>query len=287
MTGASALAVDEIRDVHEFERSAGPFLTALEAENNLVLGLITGLKGGRTFGPEPPLFAVVRDRDRVVGAALRTPPHNLLLTEGTSGEAVDAIVDAFLRAMPDTPGIAGPNALVARAVERWSAATGRRAQRRMASRIYRLTRVIAPQKPASGTPRKATDRDRDVLVDWFHAFAIEALSSFDTTRATAGITADHWLRGGLWIWDDGGPVCMAGVGGATPHGIRVSAVYTPPDKRRRGYATSLVATISQMQLDAGRTFCFLYTDLANPTSNKIYMDIGYEAVSDSEQYEFV
>ena len=157
----------------------------------------------------------------------------------------------------------------------------------MRSRIYRLTRVIHPQRPASGAARRALPADRDVVVDWFHAFAIEALSSLETTRATAETTADHWLRtGGLWVWDDHGPTCMAGAGGATPHGIRVGAVYTPPDRRRRGYASSLVAALSQAQLDAGRTFCFLYTDLANPTANKIYQDIGYEPVADSEQYEF-
>jgi uncharacterized protein len=44
--------------------------------------------------------------------------------------------------------------------------------------------------------------------------------------------------------------------------------------------------VSQVQLDAGRQFVFLFTDLANPTSNKIYQDIGYEAVIDVDEYEF-
>ena len=33
------------------------------------------------FGSEQPYFAVLEDRGRVVGAALRTPPHNLVLSE--------------------------------------------------------------------------------------------------------------------------------------------------------------------------------------------------------------
>ena len=77
-----------------------------------------------------------------------------------------------------------------------------------------------------------------------------------------------------------------GVGGLTPHGIRVGPVYTPPEQRGRGYASNLVAEVSQLQLDAGRTFVFLFTDLANPTANKIYQAIGYEPVNDVDEYDF-
>ena len=48
----------------------------------------------------------------------------------------------------------------------------------------------------------------------------------------------------------------------------------------------MTAAVSAERLASGRTFCFLYTDVANPTSNKIYTDIGYEAVCDSIDYAF-
>lgn len=79
---------------------------------------------------------------------------------------------------------------------------------------------------------------------------------------------------------------MAGAGGRTPNGIRISAVYTPPDLRCRGYASALTAAVSQDQLNRGRRFCFLFTDLANPTSNKIYQEIGYRPVCDYDLYRF-
>jgi hypothetical protein len=63
-------------------------------------------------------------------------------------------------------------------------------------------------------------------------------------------------------------------------------VYTPPRFRRRGYASALVAELSRRLLDDGRDYCFLYTDLANPTSNRIYMDVGYELVCESADYAF-
>ncbi|OLC52185.1 MAG: hypothetical protein AUH85_17685 [Chloroflexi bacterium 13_1_40CM_4_68_4] len=128
-----------------------------------------------------------------------------------------------------------------------------------------------------------------MVAGWFHAFGVEAQPHLVTAREDARANAEGWIaRGGLRVWEDGGEVVsMAGSSGPTPHGIRVGAVYTPPDKRRRGYASALVAALSQEQLDAGKRFCFLYTDLANPTSNKIYMDIGYEPVSDVDEYRFV
>ena len=72
----------------------------------------------------------------------------------------------------------------------------------------------------------------------------------------------------------------------TPRGVRVNMVYTPPELRRRGYASACVAALSQRMLDSGKKFCFLYTDLSNPTSNKIYQEIGYRPVFDVDEYKF-
>jgi predicted GNAT family acetyltransferase len=106
---------------------------------------------------------------------------------------------------------------------------------------------------------------------------------------------DHRLASnvsGIMLWEDEGePVSFAGWGGRTPNGIRVGPVYTPPELRGRGYATALTAELSQRLLDGrlfdgGRQFCFLYTDLANPTSNAIYERIGYRRVAESAEVLF-
>ena len=93
--------------------------------------------------------------------------------------------------------------------------------------------------------------------------------------------------GGFPLWEDGGAVVSAsGWGGPTPNGIRIGPVYTPPELRGRGYATALVAELSQTLLDEGRRFCFLFTDLANPTSNAIYERIGYVRVCEAAMISF-
>ena len=77
---------------------------------------------------------------------------------------------------------------------------------------------------------------------------------------------------------------LAGAGNPTRNGIRLGPVYTPLEHRRQGYASALVAWLTQRQLDAGRQFCTLFTDLGNPTSNHIYTEIGYRPVVDILKY---
>jgi hypothetical protein len=135
--------------------------------------------------------------------------------------------------------------------------------------------------------RTARLEDRELVTTWFQGFVRESQPHHDDSLENAREIADYWLKsGGLRIWEHDTPVSMAGAGGPTPHGIKIGAVYTPPELRRRGYASALVAALSQQQLDSGRRFCFLFTDLSNPTSNKIYREIGYEPVVDVDEYHF-
>jgi predicted GNAT family acetyltransferase len=136
--------------------------------------------------------------------------------------------------------------------------------------------------------RAYEDGDRELVLAWMDAFVEEALPE------SSPEDAEGWLErklasedGGIVLWvDDGEPVSFAGCGGPTPNGIRVGPVYTPPELRRRGYASALTAELTKMLLERGRKFCFLFTDLANPTSNSIYRRIGYEPVSDADQWVF-
>jgi uncharacterized protein len=81
-------------------------------------------------------------------------------------------------------------------------------------------------------------------------------------------------------------VCMAVAHGRTPRGARIGYVYTPPERRRRGYAGACVAALSQQLLDSGLDFCVLYADLSNPTTNALYQSMGYRALTDVRDYHF-
>ena len=158
----------------------------------------------------------------------------------------------------------------------------------MSERIFQIERVIPPPL-VEGEARTAAPGDRELLARWLAAFNVEALGQ-SSDPAAMGQFADRWIsRQGrtmyLWIVDRR-PVSMVGVSGETPNGIRVAPVYTPPELRGSGYASALTAAATQRQFDEGKRYCFLFTDLANPTSNHIYHAIGYEAVSDVADHRF-
>lgn len=279
------LELRRFADVDGFLAVAGEFLEAREAEHNLILGISSYVRDQpNVFGEGTPYFAAVLAGDRVVAVALRTPPHNLVLSEIDDPGAIDRLVADRLG--EDLPGVLGPVEHARAFAERWAAATGQSWRHHLAERIFQL-RAVIPPAPVPGSLRTATPGDRALVAAWMRAFMDEALGEDDPDSAES--LTDRWLEGRqrtLYLWQDGETVSLCGVGGATPHGIRIGPVYTPPAARRRGYASALVAEASQLQLDAGRRFCFLFTDLANPTSNHVYQTIGYEAVRDVDEYRF-
>ena len=272
-------------DVDEYLAAATPFLIEREAEHNLIFGVASTLREDPGQYTGPAYLATVHEGGRVVAAALRTPPFRLVLSEMDDRRAIELLARDTLE--HDLPGVNGPADIVREFVAKRESLGGPPAALEVGERVYRLRKVIPP-RPVPGAMRAARPADRDLVARWVYDFMYEALGEDD--RPGAETSADRWVvgRGGtLQLWDvEGEPVSMAGVRGPTPNGIRIGPVYTPPDLRGRGYASALVAAASQAELDAGRTFVFLFTDLANPTSNRIYQAIGYEPVRDIDVYVF-
>jgi predicted GNAT family acetyltransferase len=284
------MEVRRFAEVEGFLAVAGPFLEAREAEHNLILGICSNLMvAGPNAQAAPPYFAVVVDGDRVVAAALQTPPFQLVLSEIDDAAAIPILAADLVDR--DLPGALGAPEHVRAFVEARMALGGPPGHLKISERIFRLTRVTPP-RPTPGQARIAVPADRALVTAWIAAFMREALGEDDP--AETNDLVDRWMLGrgrALYLWEDGDtadpqPVSLAGAGSPTPNGIRIGPVYTPLEARNQGYASALVAAVSQAQLDAGRRFCFLFTDQANPTSNHIYQTIGYEPVRDVDAYRF-
>lgn len=135
----------------------------------------------------------------------------------------------------------------------------------------------------AGAARVATAADRDLLESWCAAFAREV----GQPPWRADDVTDRLSYGGLSLWEDGGiPVAMAGVQRQVAGTIRVGPVYTPPQRRGRGYAAAVTAAVSQAALGAGAQHVVLFTDLGNPVSNSVYQRIGYRPVEDRAVFAF-
>jgi uncharacterized protein len=272
--------------VRAFLDLAGDYLAEREAENNLIFGITSSIQADPTQFQETPYFATVMHGGRVVGAAMRTPPWRLVLADIDHPGAVHRIATDLTGT--HLPGVVGPKRATSEFAHSWHERTGARSRLSRHERAYRLTHVREP-RPAPGEMVVATPADRRLIAEWLEAFDEEAHTG-PPGRRDYDETADRLIerRGRTaYLWKDAGrTVSLTGVGGRTPNGIRVGPVYTPPELRGRGYASNLVAQASQAALDDGRTFVFLFTDLANPTANHIYQSIGYEPVCDIDEWEF-
>lgn len=272
----------------DFARRVQPTLLKRECENCVLLGLtgawLASQSPSATDTP-PLLFTVESDDGRINGVAIQTPPRAMLLSRLDGQDAPEQLALQLKRINWSGPGLLGPVPDVDAAAQRWSELSGQSRRQHRALRVFELTSVIAPQRPCEGLMVRATEAHLNLLEQWCQAFAREIGEPDPRPR----LSAERMVRERrLFLWQDEQDrvLAMTAIAGPTPHGIRINYVYTPPEHRRRGCASSLVAAVSQHLLDSGRKFCFLFTDLANPGASRIYQRLGYRPVSDWRHWVF-
>jgi predicted GNAT family acetyltransferase len=149
---------------------------------------------------------------------------------------------------------------------------------RMRQRLFRCDELTRPPAVA-GAPRLATHGDTDVVVRWYDEFAAEVAG----LRADSAevVRRDLDGAGGIWVWQNaaGDLVSMARAQPAAGGVARIGPVYTPPGERGRGFGAAVTAAATQAVLAYG-VLPVLFTDLANPVSNRIYTRLGYRPVAD-------
>ena len=278
------------RDAEAFAAHVEGFLADRIERNVLATVLATvlaGVRGGR-LGPAEPLFAFANGADgRPCAAALRTPPWPLLSSEIGLEEA-RRLMGSWLEHDPAVPGVSGVTSAARAVAASWTELTGASSRLRMSNVLHVLTRVVGPPRPASGRLRGARSdpAERELLIAWERDFAAEAdvTAAPDPARAVDARLAS----GAQLVWEDEGvPVCTLALAPQIAGTVRIGPVYTPPARRGRGYASSAVAAVSRGALARGASRCVLFTDLANPTSNKIYPSVGFRRCGDWEEHIFM
>lgn len=272
--------------VDEFLNRMVPFFEQTEVLNGLMFGICLQLKQNLfTYGGQP-FLAIIEDQAGIQLAALMTPPYKLQICTPTSVSAssIEALTQGLLANAWSVPGVGGEKCLAKAFAQAWATVRGCGYHIVMQQCLYELRQVQAIAS-APGTFRQATPQDMELAIAWDQAFHADCFGNAEPNRA-AHLLEQRVVHGNLFFWEDPMPVSMAARTRPTRHGESISYVYTPPEHRRRGYATSVVAALSQRILDEGKQFCCLYTDLANPTSNSIYQKIGYAPVADAIEMLF-
>lgn len=268
-------------DPGEYRKAVESYLVRDEAKNNLMVGIVLQLSNRGIAASDPelaPFLCAVKDQGEVIAASVMTPPYNLVLTDCPQ-PTVDLIASGVHNMGRRIPGFLGPTNSAGEFKNIWKTLTGQEAGLHRSMRVYGLVKVT-PVSGVSGFCEPAVMDDLEFVTRWCNDFAHE-IDTLPPQNIQAIVE-----RGDVCLWKDPDPVSMAVAGSRTLNGTRVGGVYTPPEYRKHGYASAVTAAASQKILDSGKKFCYLFTDLANPTSNHIYQEIGYRPVCDFGEYQF-
>jgi GNAT superfamily N-acetyltransferase len=270
-------------DPEAFLAAAQPVLARSAESAAAFVAWTRGLRANPAADGGPAYLATFADGGDF-GAALRRSDGPLVFENSDPAAAV-AFADDLAAQAPRLQGVVGALSACEAFARAWRERTGRGHALRFHLRHHMLTEVTpAPRVP--GMARIADGLDCDWLVESQFAFVQEAGVPDNPERILAAIPK-RVAHGDFWIWDDRAPVSCAGWTDAGDDTARIAPVYTPPQARRRGYATALVAALAQSILDAGKRRVFLLTDVANPTSNAIYARVGFRPGTDIYHFDFV
>ncbi len=268
-------------DAESLLRCAEPWLLQAEPRTNLVLGLAHSLRAESSANRSRPWLLSIHEGNSVIGCALRTPPGDLIITQ-LERPGVEALIHSLGAELPALPGVIGPDPSSGEFAAQWSKLHQLPSQLRMRQRFYVLHQSRADLPATPGRLRRATSSDLPLVAEWVAQFTEQVATGDPRDPQEAAERAI--TRGQLYLWQGFRPVSMAAWTGATPNGRRVGYVFTPPAERRRGYAAACVAALSGAILSEGDRYCCLYADLGNPTSNAIYVRVGYEPLYDATQF---
>jgi GNAT superfamily N-acetyltransferase len=274
-------------DVREFARLAHPLFAADPVRHTIALTVIQGIRHAATV---PVTMLTLHEDDAVVGALLRTVERPALVS-GVPIRCAGIVVDTLASLDPEVEGAQGPAENTEAVAQAWQARTGASLELGMRMRLFALEELRAPVD-VLGSARVVGAGDLaavEVLSEWRNAFDVEMDRTWSHPHMPRDDVATALASGaGELIWEvDGEPVAQASARAVTAGMSRIGPVYTPPERRGRGYAAAVTSAASRWALDRGARHVLIYTDLANPTTNRLYPRLGYRPRYDALELRFV
>ncbi|MFF0608304.1 GNAT family N-acetyltransferase [Nocardia tengchongensis] len=268
-------------DPTAYMRAAGEFLHSDPIRNTVLITVPDRLlrQGLTIFGDAAPHFGWWTTTGGAVTAAFfRTPPFGIVVSPLPS-ESVAPLVRDYSALDPALSAVSGPADSAHAVAELWARTHGTAITSTRADRLYRLGDLVPPDPAPPGIGRLATDRDRDLAIDWLLEFTRDI---GDPPPAHPDRMIDERLTsGGLSLWEvDGAPVSMAGTGAPVAGTIRIGPVFTPKPLRGKGFAAAATTHACRAARATGATDIMLFADLANRTSTALYQRLGFRPVGD-------
>ncbi|MGH1259097.1 MULTISPECIES: GNAT family N-acetyltransferase [Bacillus] len=262
-------------EILNFKEEVTPFLEKNEQENNLILGVLQMVQ-------QPIFMGVAKQEEEIAVVFLQTEEKKQIIvaTSEIAEEDIVELAKKLTKVYSNVPRLIGNKKIVQKLAEEIAVLENKKTTVAMEQGIYELKQVKKKWN-GDGVFREVSSDELTLIEQWIYQFCEDV--RLPTTKEEAKQTAHTLITNrrlfGLEV--DGKLVSVAAKTRPTTNNITVNFVYTPKEARKKGYASSCVAALSQRMLDEGYKTTTLYTDLANPTSNKIYQEIGYEKIAES------
>ncbi|AOV07140.1 GNAT family N-acetyltransferase [Sporosarcina ureilytica] len=277
----------QYHDANEFSKKVLPVIAHEDDVFSLFLGVLASIKNGVY---ENPFMATIEHDGEIIALFQMTPPHpvNMIYLDDSR---LDACIELFIKHSIEEniefTSIIGLKSMASRFAEKWKVTTGMEEQLLMDQGLYRLDTVNEQLANSPGNWRLAIETDCKLIQNWYHLFEQDTSLPVTPEHIVEERVQKFVSVREVFLWEvEGKVVSMMKKSRPTKNGITVAMVFTPQEERRKGYARTLVAAISKELLKEYK-FCMLYTDMMNPTSNKIYQEIGYKKIADSVHIGFM
>lgn len=259
------------------------FLLKEETFYNLILGLAGRMKNGEQDESEATYYTVM-ENEEIIGQALRTNfDKNLILGKLDEGVA-EFLAKKLKDSLHNLQGVFGK----IEDAQAFSKAWGKETEVLMHLGVYEANQIILP-KNTKGSIRLATEEDLPLVEEFSIGYIKDCYPKQLEKGNEAIIGAQRNIKNKyLYLLEvEGEVVSMAANNRESKNAGTIAWVYTPPQHRKKGYASMVTALLSQKILENGKPLCNLFTDLSNPTSNSIYQKIGYRRLGESIDLKFL
>lgn len=242
-----------------------PFINS-EVQFNLFYGIIEGKQ----------LTALKTTDNNAI--ALQNPgyPMWLWINELLEKSTIDKFLNSLCDQLKDIKlcGISGKPEFVKQFAYQYSKITKVSSKISLSMESYECKKIIKP-KNVSGKLIKAQLNHESIIAEFLEGFVFDCFGISIVKEKQFTAVKSMIESGNLYLWEVEEEICgMVNIAHKSKKYARINNVYTPLEKRKRGYASAMVAGVCSILLKEG-LIPMLYADITNEDSNKVYRTIGF------------
>ena len=146
--------------------------------------------------------------------------------------------------------------------------------------IMKLTNVLFTK--TTGTIKLATMENLEFIKKVYLQFSKEALNEHLSDEEINNTAINKIKSQGIYLYynQENEVTSCVNVSKVLPNGYTLNLVYTDLSMRNKGYAKNMISLICQELLKSA-DYVTLFVDKQNPISNRVYLDIGFNYLTEN------